>query len=74
MKKMAQLLTAYKASKPDEEYGLAYVAANVNLMNYVRDLLERLMLGTETDKLQGLSDTEVNSEVTTYLLWKSLNG
>lgn len=64
MKKMAQLLTQHSESTID------YDAIKL----YAADLLERLMLGTVTDKLQGLSDTDVNVEVSTYLLWKSLNG
>lgn len=64
MKKMAQLLTQYNENTLDYD----------TIKLYAQELLERLTLGTGTDKLQGLSDTEVNVEVSTYLLWKSLNG
>lgn len=71
MKKMAQLLLQYKDT-PDTSLEFSELAGSIEA--YKRDLLERLTLGIGTDKLQGLSDTDVTVEVSTYLLWKSLNG
>jgi hypothetical protein len=73
MKKMAQLLAAYKATNPDTGE-IYFVNAQSNLEGYRQDLYERLMLGAGTAKLQGLSDTDVNTEVSTYLLWRSFHG
>lgn len=41
---------------------------------YAKELLLRLGMGDLSDIHQSKSDTDVCVEVSTYLLWKSLNG
>jgi hypothetical protein len=69
MNEMAKLI-ATALSKT----GTDFTTANYNIQARGKALLERLSVGTETNLLQGLSDTDATVEATTYLLWKALNG
>lgn len=61
--KMAELLAIHNPSE-----------RAVPLLKRTQALFERLTASTGTGILPELSDTDVTVEVSTYLLWKSLNG